>query len=890
MAPTSWSERWLIWRRYVWVVLGSGLSVPVFVYALLTSLHFMDAPFPGFLLTTRAVIPTVGTLSWPPDRTTLFHARVLAVDGMPVHSNLDLLRYVRQRPAGTVFRYEIQVGDRVESLSLPSRNFGIDDYLQTYGLMLLVGGSYLLLGLLVGILQPRGRQARVFLLQSCIAGLYPVSGVFLHSPDTPYLAHLTLILECFFGFAWVHLAMVFPKDHLFSRRWSILPYVLAVMLSSWVLLGWHSEPPRLHALHFIYLCQAGGIIAFLGAVLFAYTEESDPLVRARITTILPGILVSCVLPIVGFIDNALSGRAFPVQFALLLIPFLQVSIAYAIVKHDLFDIDRILRQSFVYGLWSLMIAGLYALVLVAVAQFAPSLVDQHQRWLGVMLALATAFSLAPARRAAQVLVDRAFYRTRPDYQGTIGALSSSMTVLLDLDEIAKRVTLVPTESMHLQCTVLYLSMPPEIRKWRRTADGVVRQESAPPALSDLVEILHFERRDFLAAGSDDRVIRDAVVRDCLRKDGVQVALPLTFGAQPVGLLGLGAKLSGQPFWQDDIRLLRTLADGTAVAVHNANSYQRLQDLARTLDAKVKEQTEELRHSHNELRLAYDGLKAAQAQLVQSEKMASLGQLVAGVAHELNNPASFIYGGLANLADYIQRIENVVQAYERIEIADAAQREDLQRQKEKNRLSYVMREMPELLRICSEGAERIRKIIDDLRMFARAESGERRLVDIAGAIDRCIRFLANRIDAGAVEIVRAYEENLPPVPLDADRLSHVWLNLLANALDAVEGHPLPVIRVAVRRVGGAGSEPPCVEVVISDNGVGIVPEILPRIWEPFFTTKPVGQGTGLGLSIAYGAVKAHGGTIWFESEPGIGTRATVRLPLNTSGGEPIQCKP
>ncbi|MDX2170954.1 MAG: ATP-binding protein, partial [Deltaproteobacteria bacterium] len=352
-----------------------------------------------------------------------------------------------------------------------------------------------------------------------------------------------------------------------------------------------------------------------------------------------------------------------------------------------------------------------------------------------------------------------------------------------------------------------------------------------------------------------------------------LVLPLATQGRPIGLLAVGAKRSGRGFSADDVDLLRTLANQLAVAVQNARSYEALAELTRELDAKVQQRTSELRTANRELAHAMQELTEAQAQLVQSEKMASLGQLVAGVAHELNNPASFVHGGLANLAEYVERFLAVLRAYEAAPIADPGAAAAVALARERARLDYLLRETPQLLRICGEGSTRIKRIVDDLRLFARADQGERAPLDLAAALDHCLRLLADRIDAQGVQIERHYDA-VPPLRADAGQLSQVWLNLFGNALDAVATVAAPRIALSLRAVDGTG-----IEVRVTDNGCGIAADALPRLFDPFFTTKPIGQGTGLGLSIAYGAVKAHGGTIHIDSAAGAGTTVSVRLPAD-----------
>jgi signal transduction histidine kinase len=341
---------------------------------------------------------------------------------------------------------------------------------------------------------------------------------------------------------------------------------------------------------------------------------------------------------------------------------------------------------------------------------------------------------------------------------------------------------------------------------------------------------------------------------------------------------LGPRRSGRLFDREDLGLLRTLTHQAAIALHNASSYEQLAALTRDLDGRVREQTEELRTSHARLSQAYHDLERAQTQLVHSEKMTSLGQLVAGVAHEINNPASFVHGSLANLADYLAAFIAAIEAFQRLPTSDPDVQHGIDALRAQYRIDYLVRETPRLLQICAEGSERIRNIIADLRTFARASGSERIAIDVRDGLESTLRLLEHRLSAARVRVVRDYRDT-PTVHASPAELNQAWMNLLANAIDAVtdRAHAEIAVRTRVSRA----ADRRWLEVEIADNGQGIAEEHLSRVFEPFFTTKRMGEGTGLGLSIAYGAVKSHGGEILVASTGNDGTTFVVRLPL----GEP-----
>jgi len=269
------------------------------------------------------------------------------------------------------------------------------------------------------------------------------------------------------------------------------------------------------------------------------------------------------------------------------------------------------------------------------------------------------------------------------------------------------------------------------------------------------------------------------------------------------------------------------------------------------------------------------LERLQAQLVHTEKMASLGQLSAGIAHELNNPAGFVYGNMGVLGDYLTDLGRLFKAYDRVVLPDEAASliDSL-----KTEINYenLLGDLSSIISDCREGAQRICDVVKNLRLFSRLDEADLKQVDIQEGIDSTIRLLSRYYSAGGIALRRDYAD-LPPVNCYAGQLNQVWMNLLSNAAQAVSGPGEVTIST---RIDGEW-----VSVAISDTGAGIPEEQLSRIFEPFFTTKPVGEGTGLGLSISYGIIQRHGGAITVSSEVGSGTTFTVRIPICAAGLTP-----
>ncbi|HKN84956.1 MAG TPA: ATP-binding protein [Pyrinomonadaceae bacterium] len=263
------------------------------------------------------------------------------------------------------------------------------------------------------------------------------------------------------------------------------------------------------------------------------------------------------------------------------------------------------------------------------------------------------------------------------------------------------------------------------------------------------------------------------------------------------------------------------------------------------------------------------LERLQAQIVHSEKMAGLGQLAAGVAHELNNPAGFIIGNMALLRGYLGRLELVLSIYERASLPpdEAA---ELQLTKKEIGYDALLPDLRSMIADSIEGAERIRDVVKNLRLFSRIDDAEFKRVDLHESIDSTIRLLSPYYGSSRIRLTREYGA-LPPVNCYAGQLNQVWTNLLVNAAQAIK-------RQGEVKISSRVDDESAV-ITISDTGCGIEPEQLHRVFDPFFTTKPVGEGTGLGLSITYRIIEKHGGTIDVESVPGAGTKFRVSIPID-----------
>ncbi|MGN8140802.1 ATP-binding protein [Pseudomonas sp. 22105] len=290
-----------------------------------------------------------------------------------------------------------------------------------------------------------------------------------------------------------------------------------------------------------------------------------------------------------------------------------------------------------------------------------------------------------------------------------------------------------------------------------------------------------------------------------------------------------------------------------------------------LEHLVDQRTAQFRQASEALQREIDERKQLEGQLVQSEKLASLGQLAAGVAHEINNPIGFISSNLGTLDGYFQQLLAMLGAYhtagQNLPAEAAAQ---LQQLRERLELDYLLEDIPTLIRESKEGIGRVGQIVRDLKDFSRVDSQQEwQWANLQQGIESTLNIVAGELKYKA-DVVKEYQD-LPDIECLPSQINQVIMNLVVNAAQAMG----PERGTITLRTGVQG-ETAIIEV--ADTGLGIAPETLQKIFDPFFTTKPVGQGTGLGLSLSYGIVKKHGGDISVRSTLGAGTTFRVQLPL------------
>ena len=402
--------------------------------------------------------------------------------------------------------------------------------------------------------------------------------------------------------------------------------------------------------------------------------------------------------------------------------------------------------------------------------------------------------------------------------------------------------------------------------------------------------------DWHVAALKDAHVADQPIRDVALKLvglGLILAIPMVWGIRwlsrkligPVvsltsvvaGITNSG-DLSGRAEIdaQDELGTLALAFNGMAenlqrTSLEREKFVVELEQLNKTLEQRVQQRTNALESANAELTGAIDNLRAAQGQLVQAEKMASLGQLVAGVAHELNNPIGFIYANFPHLEDYTNDLIELVEELRNLPM-DEAQKAVIEKKIKAIDLDFIKEDILKIVQSGKSGASRIKEIVSSLRSFSRLDEAELKSVVLEDGINDTLALLLH-YTKGRIEITKDYQLN-QQVLCRAGQVNQVFMNIIYNAIQATDGKG--TLRIATREEGGFAV------VSIADTGKGIPPEIIGKIFDPFFTTKKVGEGTGLGLSISYGIIEKHGGSLKVHSEVGKGTVFTIHIPM-----QPVQ---
>ena len=393
-------------------------------------------------------------------------------------------------------------------------------------------------------------------------------------------------------------------------------------------------------------------------------------------------------------------------------------------------------------------------------------------------------------------------------------------------------------------------------------------------------VINYVKRSLKTVVLDNAIVQNDFIADkYLRKQQIKslLCMPILDRSKLVGVLYLENNLTIGAFTINRINTLNLLCTQAAISLENAKLYSQLNNYSHTLEQKVQERTEEVTQKAAELESTLAELQRTQSQLIQTEKMSGLGQLVAGIAHEINNPINFIYGNLVPANEYALGLIDLINLYQKFYPQTLP---EIEAKMYEIDLDFVIYDLPKLLDSMKIGTQRIREIISSFKNFSRLDEAKMKPVNIHAGIDSTLLVLQHKLTFNTkhqeIEVIKKYSQ-LPKVNCYASELNQVFINIIGNAVDALrekhEKKPTIIISTSLK-------DEKNVLISIKDNGIGINKSIINNIFNPFFTTKPVGSGTGLGLSTSYSIiVEKHRGHLSCNSTDGEGTEFIIELPLN-----------
>jgi signal transduction histidine kinase len=635
-----------------------------------------------------------------------------------------------------------------------------------------------------------------------------------------------------------------------GRKWLVyLVYAYSVFLLCLVPTPLYIESMQKH--YFGFFARGGRLYLFFGIggllisiyILFilhnAIRHEKIRSNKNRLKYVLAGFgtmgLINGldVLPILGYSVYPPGNMSF----------FPLIVFAVGLFRHDLLDMGTFIKKSLLYSLITAFLTCIYAFLIIVADKVFKNFNFSDTYYFPILLFLLVAFIFGPLKTKVQSVIDHIFSKGKYDYQKTIKQVSRMIASVLDFNEIAKLLMQTVFKAMQVEHCTLFLR---DI-----SGTGFKKYSSTEKHINSAHSISSLDKSFIINFMKEHRqpIIRKRIKRrkygtntqpllSDMDKLGAEVLLPMIFKDRLSGFIVLGEKLSGDLFSPEDLDLLETLSSQSALAIENANSYRRLDELNRNLEEIVRERTSKLNDALIEK-------EKTQGQLIRSESLAAIGQLVAGTAHELNNP-------LTSVSSLVQStIEDLVQMADKITIDD---------------------ELIDDLKFAHKELDRARDIVSSLLGLSRQTQTYTEPVNLNMVITDALRILYNEYKDYDLEISENYDPDLPDIQGNFANLGQVALNIIKNAIQAIADNK-GTIFLATRFDENSHQ----VVFTCRDTGPGIDESIQKDIFKPFFTTKPVGKGTGLGLYLCHEIVQKHGGVLSLEETDKQGTCFVVRLP-------------
>jgi signal transduction histidine kinase len=831
-------------------------------------LGWVNRPFPGFFLLENRVVASISLPAWPVTRSPeVFQATVVAVDGAPVASTREVYEHVRRRPLGARVAYTLESRDGRFVRALPTALFGWRDAVLIFGVYFFNGVIFAVIGIGIWALSPGRATTWALLALGLCCSTYVLTAIDLYGPHALFRLHA--LAESFMGAVLVHLGLVFPVRRTTAWRAAGLCYLPAALLA--LVYQLRLDSPALYpGVHEVAsLCIAGGGLFLLGSGVHGYLRTPSELVRHRVRFVVLGLLAGFVTPLAVITASLLDGGRAPVNAAAYTLFVVPLSVAYAVHKRDLFEIDALVQRGILYAILSGLVSAVYLLLGALVTQVL------HLSWLGHSTAFPLVFTLAvllvlpQLRERVQRLVDVVFGRERYDAREVLAEASTVLGATLDLDAILRLTLEFPTRVLRLDGAAVYL----------RTTDGFVRVAGTPGTEQAASRLADGRPLAGLLAALPRVVIRDSITGEAADRAAAlgdfdalraELIVPLECQGALTGFVVVGRKQAGTFFTADDVSFLRTFANQAALSLQNARTFHDLELLNADLERRVDDRTRQLAASKDRLAAsldqlgsAYRTLQASQEQLIAAQKMAAFGRLAAGIAHEVNTPLGAALNGLKVARELIAECEALAAAGD----ADPEDR------------AAAFAELATLVANVEDWTRKAVAYIRSVKSHGRSAEGCAVAIDVGRLLTREIAPLVmHRLRLAGGDLTFDVAPELPELFGDSTRLGQVLLNLVNNAIDASEGLPPERARIRIEATTEDGE----VMIRVHDRGSGVAAAAREQIFAEFYTTKPPGRGTGLGLSIARDIVTAEfGGTLACTASGPDGSTFTMRLPVRAT---------
>ena len=598
-------------QREVFVAVATVFAAVVLV-SITSVADRVGRPAPGFAVWSNLVVPALSPESRAATAQVPFRSVLEAMDGRRIRSAAELREALAAAPLGSTHRYDFRRAGHELRVDLPSAPLRWRDVLPVFAPYLLVGSAFFAMVLVVFYFKPGHPAARAALAAGGALGATLILAI--DTVSAGWLERPYFIIESLVPGAFLHFSLCFPEEKEILRRhpsleWLVYaPFLPLGVLENLVL---RTSPEWHLALNdWVYSAIAVTGLVMVGSLMHTYATSRNPLARQRAKVVTAGLALAAFVPSFGLLSVILLGVPLPINLLSPLFVFFPLSVAYAVARHDLFEVDRYVRTGVVYAALSLLVFVGYA-VLVLAAERVVGTGERLPSSLVPIFLLLTLVLLQPARARIQNLVDRLFHRQAYSYRGTVERTSRALAAMLESDSIAAALLSTVTEAMAIEWGVLFVfdQAPTERRIYASSPALAERAEAMVPRDDTALTSVAASGRlvtTYEIAGEGNGHVGPLGPARAL---GASLLLPVRFEEKPIGILLLGEKSSGAFYSDDDVGLLQTLVNQSAVALENARAYELLQ---RTRD-----------------------------ELVRSERLAAVGQLSAAIAHGIRNPLAGI---------------------------------------------------------------------------------------------------------------------------------------------------------------------------------------------------------------------------------------------------------